>query len=82
MLLNAFKDIGLAVNTGKTKYMAIGRHRGMTANAHVKIGNNSYEKVKTFNPPVTQSDLNEINGADGRVFKFLEVKLHLFLLIP
>jgi hypothetical protein len=29
-----------------------------------------------------QGDLNEINGADGRVLKFLEVKLHLFLLIP
>ena len=33
-------------------------------------------------PSVTQGDLNEINGADGRVFKFLEVKLHLFLLVP
>ena len=35
-----------------------------------------------INPSVTQGDLNEINGADRRVFKFLEVKLHLFLLIP
>jgi hypothetical protein len=35
-----------------------------------------------FNPSVTQGNLNEINGADGRVFKFLEVKLHLFILIP
>ena len=26
MLLNANKDIGLAVNTGKTKYMEIGHH--------------------------------------------------------
>ena len=42
------KVIGLAVNTGKTKYMEIGRHWGMIANAHVKIGSNSYEKVKTF----------------------------------
>ena len=48
VLLNACKDIGLAVNTGKTKYMEIGRHRGMIANEHVKIGSNSYEKVKTF----------------------------------
>ena len=31
MLLNTCKDIGLAVNTGKTKYMEIGRHRGMVA---------------------------------------------------
>ena len=48
LLLNACKDIGLAVNTGKTKYMEIGRHRNMIANAHIKIGSNSYEKVKTF----------------------------------
>ena len=26
VLLNACKDIGLAVNTGKTKYMEIGHH--------------------------------------------------------
>ena len=37
---------------------------------------------KSFNPSVTQDDLNEINGVDGRVFKFLEVKLQLFFLIP
>ena len=47
-LLNACKDIGLAVNTGKTKYMEIGHHRGMIANAHIRIGSNSHEKVKTF----------------------------------
>ena len=48
MLLNACKDIGLAVNTGKTKYMEIGRHQGIIVNAHIKIGSNSYEKVETF----------------------------------
>ena len=48
MLLSACKDIGLAVNTGKTKYMEIGRHRGMMANERIWIGSNSYEKVKTF----------------------------------
>ena len=34
MLFNACKDIGLAVNTGKTKYMEIGmssRHDGKSA---------------------------------------------------
>ena len=46
--LNACKDIGLAVNTGKTKYMEIGHHRGMIENAHISIGSNSYEKVKTY----------------------------------
>jgi hypothetical protein len=29
MLLNAYKDIGLVVNIGKTKYMEIGRQPGM-----------------------------------------------------
>ena len=28
--------------------MEIGRHLGMIANAHIKTGSNSYEKVKTF----------------------------------
>jgi hypothetical protein len=28
--------------------MEMGRHRGMIANAHIKIGSNSYEQVKTF----------------------------------
>ena len=32
VLLNVCKDIGLAVNTGKTKYMEIGPHRGMQMN--------------------------------------------------
>ena len=46
-LLNACKDISLAVNTGKTKYMRLGRHQGLIANEHM-IGSNSYKKVKTF----------------------------------
>ena len=48
MSLNACKDIGLAVNTGKTKYMEIGRRRCMIANKHIGISSISYEKVKTF----------------------------------
>ena len=36
-MLNACKDIGLAVNTGKTKSMEIERHRDMIANEHIKI---------------------------------------------
>ena len=28
--------------------MEIGRHRGMITNEHIKIGSNSYERVKTF----------------------------------
>ena len=49
MLLNACNHIGLAVNTGKTKYMEIGRHRGVMTNEHIMVGSNLYEKVKTIN---------------------------------
>ena len=48
MLLNAFKDIGLGVNTGKTKYMEVGYSRGMMVNDHIVVGCNSCEKVKTL----------------------------------
>ena len=48
VVLNACKDIGLAVNTGETKYMEIGRHRGLMANERNRIDNNSYEKVQSF----------------------------------
>ena len=48
VLLNACKDIGLAVITGKTKHMEIGRHPGMVANEHIRINSNSFEKVKSF----------------------------------
>ena len=48
MLLNVCKDTGLAVNTGKSNYIEIERHRSMIANEHINIGSNSYEKVKTF----------------------------------
>ena len=45
---NACKDMGLAVTIVKTKYVEIGCHRGMIANELIKIGNNSYEKVRTL----------------------------------
>ena len=48
VLLNACKNIGLAENTGKTKYVEVRRHRGMMANKHITICSNWYEKVKTF----------------------------------
>ena len=37
VLLNACSDIGLAVNTKKTKYVEIGRHRRMIAIECIKI---------------------------------------------
>ena len=46
VLLNVCKNVGLAVNTGKTKFMEIERHRGMTENEGIKIDSNSHEKGK------------------------------------
>ena len=46
VLLNACKDIGLAVNTRKTKYMEVACHRGLMANEHIMVGSNSCEKAK------------------------------------
>ena len=43
VLLNACKDIVLAVNTQKTKYMEVGHHLGFMTNEHITIGSNSYE---------------------------------------
>ena len=48
MLLNAYKNIALAANTGKTKQIGIRRRLGMMANEGIAVGSNSYEKVKTF----------------------------------
>jgi hypothetical protein len=42
LLLNAGKDIGLAENTEKTKYMEVGCHQGMMANEHIKVRSNSF----------------------------------------
>ena len=47
MLLNVWEDMNL-VYTGKAKYMKRGRHRGLKANEHIRIGSDSYEKMKTF----------------------------------
>ena len=45
---NACKDISLAVNKWKTKYMEVGHHRAKVANDSITVRSNSYEKVKNF----------------------------------
>ena len=42
MLLNVCRDIGLAVNIGKTKDKEVGRHRGMVANEHIVIKSENF----------------------------------------
>ena len=46
--LNEGHWLSSRLNTGKTQYMEIGRHRGMIPKEHINIGSNSHEKVKTF----------------------------------
>jgi Reverse transcriptase (RNA-dependent DNA polymerase). len=48
MLLNACKDVDLALNTGKTKYMEVRHHQGIMANEHIKIGSSLYEKSENI----------------------------------
>jgi hypothetical protein len=38
-LIDASKEIGLEVNTEKTKYMSLSRHRNAGQNLDIKIGN-------------------------------------------
>ena len=48
VLLNACKDIGLAGNTAKTKYIEIGCHLCLIAYEDIRLGSNSHAKAKTF----------------------------------
>ena len=47
-LLLASKEIGLEVNTDKTKYMAMSRDQNVGLNYSVKIDNSSFERVEEF----------------------------------
>jgi hypothetical protein len=40
VLLNAYNDNGVAVNTGKTKYMDVRRRRGVMRKEHIVICSN------------------------------------------
>ena len=62
MYLNVHNDVGLAVNTGKSKYMEVGRHRGRMANEHITTGSNSYEKLKTFKMSILFIDKSKLNS--------------------
>ena len=48
ILIKASKDIGLEVNSGKTKYMIISRQQNIAQNQNIVIENLSFENVKKF----------------------------------
>jgi hypothetical protein len=47
-LIDASKEIGLEVNTEKTKYMSLSRHQNAGQNHDIKIGNRCFENVAQF----------------------------------
>jgi site-specific DNA-adenine methylase len=47
-LIDASKEVGLEVNTEKTKYMLLSRHQNAGQNHDIKIANRFFEKVIQF----------------------------------
>jgi ribosomal protein S2 len=47
-LIDASKEVGLEVNTEKTKYMLLSRYQHAGQNQDIKIGNRSFENVAQF----------------------------------
>jgi hypothetical protein len=47
-LIDASKEVGLEVNTEKTKYMLISRHQNAGRNDAIKIVNRCFENVAQF----------------------------------
>jgi hypothetical protein len=47
-LIDASKEVGLEVNTEKTKYMLLSRHQNAGQNQDIKIGNRCFENVAQF----------------------------------
>ncbi|PNF32661.1 hypothetical protein B7P43_G13126, partial [Cryptotermes secundus] len=47
-LIDASKEVGLEVNTEKTKYMLLSRHQNAGQNHDIKIGNRSFENAAQF----------------------------------
>jgi hypothetical protein len=47
-LLDASKEIGLEVNSEKTKYMFMSRHQTVGQSNYIRVANKSFEKVAKF----------------------------------
>jgi hypothetical protein len=47
-LIDARKEVGLDVNTEKTKYMLLSRHQNAGQNCDIKRGDRSFENVVQF----------------------------------
>jgi hypothetical protein len=47
-LIDASKEVGLEVNTAKTKSMLLSRHQNAGQNNDIKMGNRCFENVAEF----------------------------------
>jgi hypothetical protein len=47
-LIDASKEVGLEVNTEKTKYMLLSRHQNLIQNHDIKIGNRCFDNGTQF----------------------------------
>jgi hypothetical protein len=47
-LIDASKEVGLEVNTEKTKYMLLSRHQNAGKNHDIKISNRCFENMSQF----------------------------------
>jgi hypothetical protein len=48
ILIDASKEVGLEINTEKTKYMWLSHHQNVGKNRDMKIANRSFENVSQF----------------------------------
>jgi hypothetical protein len=59
-LIDTSKEVGLEVNTGKTKYMLLSCHQNAGQNHDIKIANGSFKNVAQcsyFGTIITSQDL-------------------------
>jgi hypothetical protein len=58
-IIDASKEVGLEVNTEKTKYMLLSRHHNAGQNHNIKISNRSFKNVANFRHlGTTKTNLN------------------------
>jgi hypothetical protein len=59
-LIDASKEVGLEVNTEKTKYMLVSRHQNSGQNYDINIANRCFENVAKFRYLATITNQNLI----------------------
>ncbi|PNF32228.1 hypothetical protein B7P43_G17836, partial [Cryptotermes secundus] len=62
-LFDASKEVGLEVNTEKTKYMLLSHHQNAEQNHDIKVGNRCFENSAQFRYiRITITNISDING--------------------